>query len=157
MTEKVHTSESTNSFDRCKELVVSAVPLYQKQQDLPLIIRCDASSTGIGGYVANAAKDKELPLGYYSCKLSNSQQKWSTVELEAFAIYKTITHFRCLLLGHHFTVYSDHRNLSYLLKKPSVKVERWFLALQEFNYEITYTPGTANVAADALSRITSNN
>ena len=62
-----------------------------------------------------------------------------------------------------FDIYTDHRNLVYLIssdvkitdakKQASERIERWRTLMQRFNYRIHHIPGTTNVFADMLSRI----
>ena len=49
----------------------------------------------------------------------------------------------------------DHQALLYLLKKPqlTVRLARWMLLLQEFDFTIIHTPGKLHAIADYLSRI----
>ena len=52
-------------------------------------------------------------------------------------------------------IFTDHQPLTYALsrKNQNTKMKRWKAALVEFNYELIYKPGKANVVADMLSRI----
>ena len=63
-------------------------------------------------------------------------------------------HFRHYLYGHKCEVYTDHEALKALLNtpRPSGKLARWGMALQELDIEIFYRPGRRNSNADALSR-----
>ena len=60
---------------------------------------------------------------------------------------------RSFLLGKHFTVYSDHQPLKYLLQANNVspKVLRWRTMVGEFDFDVKYIPGGENVVADSLS------
>ncbi len=48
------------------------------------------------------------PLGFFSKKLETAQQKYSAFDRELFACYSGISHFRHIVEGHHFTLYTDH-------------------------------------------------
>ena len=54
----------------------------------------------------------------------------------------------------NFHLHCDHRNLTYILKEPSSKLQRWSLYLQEFCFDAHHIPGADNVEADVLSRLT---
>jgi hypothetical protein len=57
------------------------------------------------------------------------------------------------LLGDtHFTVRTDHKNLTYIRDSGKRKAVDWKLELQEFNYDIEHIEGKANIAADYFSR-----
>ena len=62
---------------------------------------------------------------------------------------------RQYLLGRRFIIRTDHQALKWLhnCKDPSSRLIRWRLRLEEYNYEIEYTKGKDNTAADALSRV----
>jgi len=74
------------------------------------------------------------------------------LQQEAFAIFHAITHWRDLLIREKFKVYTDHRNLTFVLNAESKKLIRWRL-LQEFVFEIEHIAGEKNVEADYLSRV----
>ncbi|GKB77792.1 putative reverse transcriptase domain-containing protein, partial [Tanacetum coccineum] len=51
-------------------------------------------------------------------------------------------------------VFTDHKSLHYILnqKELNLRQQRWIELLSDYNCEIWYHPGKANVVADALSR-----
>ena len=65
---------------------------------------------------------------------------------------ETLKEFRNIILGHQFTVYTDHKNLTYKIFNTE-RVMRWRLILEEFGPELKYIKGENNVVADALSRL----
>ena len=65
---------------------------------------------------------------------------------------ETIKEFRNILLGHHITVYTDHKNLTYNFFNTE-RVMRWHLILEEFGPELKYIKGENNVVDDVLSRL----
>ena len=70
-------------------------------------------------------------------------------------IYAT-KQFRQYLLGRPFKLFTDHAPLQWLsAQKAEGMLARWALALQEFDFSISYKPGVQNANADALSRISS--
>ena len=65
---------------------------------------------------------------------------------------ETLKEFRNILLGHQITVYTDHKNLTYIFFNTE-RVMSWRLILEEFGPELKYIKGENNVIADALSRL----
>ena len=51
-----------------------------------------------------------------------------------------------------FILCTDHKNLTYVDKDPRPRVQRWKLAMQEFDFQIIHIPGKENIVADGLSR-----
>ena len=81
------------------------------------------------------------------------------MERECLAAVWTITdQFHCYLYGAKFIVRTDNQPLSWLrsLTKPTPRIARWILILQEYEFEIVHKPGTSNLNADALSRLPLN-
>ena len=70
-----------------------------------------------------------------------------------FCAFKDWHHY--LLLNHkEIVVWSDHKNLEYFKKLQDLSAQqaRWYLYLQEFDYQLEYKPGKTNGWADALSQ-----
>ena len=58
------------------------------------------------------------------------------------------------LYGEKFQIFTDHKSLKYLFsqKELNMRQRRWLELLKDYDCEILYHPGKANVVADALSR-----
>ena len=87
-----------------------------------------------------------------SQRLSPTASRWSTRDQEAYTIFACITKWSSMLLGHPFTVYTDHRNLTFIMKAQEGRVYRWKIALQQFVFEVVHINGVDNTVADSLSR-----
>jgi phospholipid-translocating ATPase len=94
------------------------------------------------------------PVQYASKKLSQAQQRYSTVERECLAIVWGLTKFSRFVLGRPFVLQTDHRPLTFLksAKTKNNRLLRWALMIQEFNFEVEPIPGQTNIIADMLSR-----
>ncbi|KAG0435873.1 Transposon Tf2-6 polyprotein, partial [Dictyocoela muelleri] len=112
------------------------------------ILECDASNETIGA----ALKQNNKPIGFFSKSLNKSERNYSITEKEMLAIYKSLNHFKRLLLGSKVVVYTDHNNLIYE-NNISNRVNKWKIILMDFNYKIKFIKGSKNVMADNLSRL----
>jgi hypothetical protein len=57
-------------------------------------------------------------------------------------------------MGTKCQVYMDHKSLKYIFtrKDLNLRQRRWLELIKDYNLEIYYHPGKANLVADALSR-----
>lgn len=92
-------------------------------------------------------------IAYASRSLKKSELNYPFIEKEALAVVWEIGIFRQYLLGHKFTVITDHNPLRWLMgiKNQSGRLA-WALAIQEYDVEIQYKPGKKHGNADGLSR-----
>jgi hypothetical protein len=96
----------------------------------------------------------EIPIAFCSQKLNKTQQAWSTIEREAYAVTVSLKKWNYLVFGAPIIVFSDHNPLTYIVESAttSAKLTRWSLALQEYEITFRYTKGKNNIVADCLSR-----
>ena len=79
-------NECVESINQIKNAIVKAL-LYIPKDNVPLVLETDASLSSVAGILTQEGR----PVAFYSHKLSNTEKRWSVVELEAFAIYKAIS------------------------------------------------------------------
>ncbi|GFU32787.1 retrovirus-related Pol polyprotein from transposon 17.6 [Trichonephila clavipes] len=152
------TEKHDSSFHLLKKALVEAPSLYSPVPDKPYTIHSDASQIGIAACLSQKCGDKCYPIAYASQKLSKTQQSWSTIEREAFAIVWSLKKFEVWVFGTEIEFYTDHNPLPYLIKSApqSARLQRWAFALQKFNVTIKqHCPGVKMPHADALSRLVS--
>jgi hypothetical protein len=149
--------EQASAFENIKEEIIKNATLFTFNPEWKTILRTDASNYGIAGVLLQVDPDtsEEKVIGYYSKTLTDVEQRWSTVELEAYASLMSIKHFQSYLLGHHFLLETDSKNNSYIETCNNGKVWRWRIYLQQFHYDVHHIKGSTNVIADYLSRATS--
>jgi len=136
-----------------KEAIVNRTTNTFIDYSLPLTLRVDSSEKGCGGVLIQHLEDVEQVIIFLSHVYSAAATKWSTIEQEAYAIVFCVLQLRNTILGHRFTLETDHRNLVWLYNADAPKLVRWKLRLQEFQFDIRHIPGRSNVIADALSRL----
>jgi transposase InsO family protein len=65
---------------------------------------------------------------------------------------ETLREYKCILLGHLITIYTDHKNLTFS-NFTTDRITRWRLIVEEYGPKIVYLPGKCNIIANALSRL----
>ena len=115
----------------------------------------DASSYGAGAYLAQVQSEQHRIIAFASMTFSLAQLNYSTFDRELAALRWGIKTFKPFLYGVHFILYTDHQPLVHLFntRLVSSRLARTFDDLAGFNFEIRYTPGHLNSAADFLSRL----
>ena len=152
------TDEMSTAFEQVKSAICNSSALSTIDPNQPIYLNTDASNVGYGAILYQLGDNQQKRIcKILSGKFDATQCNWPTIEQEAYAIFKAITKWRAFLLGSEFIVYTDHRNLTYILKHESKKILRWRLALQEFSFLIYHIPGKDNTEADILSRLYTRN
>lgn len=149
------TSECENSFNKLKEILISAPVLSCPNYSLPFEVHTDASNYGIGALLSQTTDGVEHPVAYMSKSLSSQERNYSITERETLAVIVALEHWRCYLEnGQTFKVYTDHAALKWFIKlqNPTGRLARWGIRLSSFNFEIMHRKGIDNVIPDALSR-----
>jgi hypothetical protein len=144
---------SSKAFTDTQDAIVNCQTLFFHDQSAPLRVYTDASDYGIGAYLCQVLDTFEQPIAFISKTLSKAEKKWSVYEKEAFAIFYSLRKWEHYLQGTKFTLFTDHKNLTYLNKDPSPKVMRWKVAVQEYDFDVAYIEGHKNVIADGFSRL----
>ena len=151
------TQECEAAFCKLKELLITAPVLAYPRfgHDKEFILETDASGIGLGAVLSQKQDDGHLhPIAYASRSLNPHEKNYCISELETLGLVWAVRYFRPYLLGHHTTVYTDHSACLSLLNtpRPSGKLARWALTIQEMNLTLKHRSGRQNVNADALSR-----
>ena len=133
----------------CKALVLS---LPEGVDDM--IVYCDASIMGFGAVLMKRGR----VIAYDSGQLKPHEANYPTYDLELGAVVSSLKIWRHYLDGVWCTIYTEHKSLRYLMNLPNLNMRyhRWLDVLKDYDYEILYHPGKANIVDDALSRKTTN-
>ena len=139
-----------------KSLIQAPILAYPDPA-LPYKLYTDASQGAIGAVLAQDQEGQECVIQYLSHQLSVGQQKWPTIEQEAYAIVYAVNKFRHLLYGSKFTIHSDHKPLSTLFttEMKNARVQRWAIMLSEYGGDIQYETSKTQ-KANMLSRVKVN-
>ena len=136
------------AFQSIKSLVSKDVLLRFPKHDEIFHIYTDASNYQLGAIITQ----NNLPVAFFSKKLTPTQRRYSTIEQEMLAIVSTLKEYRNFLLGAEIVIYTDHKNL---LSDNTInnRVFRWKATIEEYGPTLMYIKGHKNVQADALSRL----
>ncbi|GJT31782.1 putative reverse transcriptase domain-containing protein [Tanacetum coccineum] len=98
--------------------------------------------------------DREKVIAYASRQLKVHEKNYTTHDLELGAVVFALKTWRHYLYGTMCVVFTDHKSLQHILdqKELNMRQRRWLELLSDYDCEIRYHPGKANVVADALSR-----
>ncbi|GFU74930.1 retrovirus-related Pol polyprotein from transposon opus [Trichonephila clavipes] len=150
-------SEAITTFQRCKQALADAALLAHPSPSAPLALHVDASDYAIGGALHQVVDSELQPLAFFSRKLTSSEKSYSAYERELLAIYSAIRHFRYMLEARDFTVFTDHKPLTYAFRQKSDKCSprriRQLDFISQFTTNIVHIPGSDNINADFLSRV----
>ncbi|CAB4039366.1 Hypothetical predicted protein [Paramuricea clavata] len=98
--------------------------------------------------------DNERIVAYASRSLSKVEQRYSQTEKEALRVEFGCEKFHMYLIGIEFALETDHKPLEVIYHpkaKPSERIERWALRLQQYQFKLRHRPSKTN-SADVLSR-----
>jgi hypothetical protein len=86
--------------------------------------------------------------------LRKHELNYPTHDLELAAMVHALKIWRHYLIGHKSDMYTDHKSLKYIFTQSDLNLRqrRWLELIKDYDLEIHYHPGKANVVADALSR-----
>jgi hypothetical protein len=147
------TDECQKAFDDLKEATLNTKLLFNIDYTKPIYIRCDSSQFGAGAVLFQYNEQgQECPISYASRKYTMAERNYCTFQQEAAAVVWSLEKFANFHQGHHVTVQSDHKNLSWIKRSAMPQLTRWRLRLQDFDFSLEYYEGVRNVVADGLSR-----
>lgn len=147
----VWSRECQVAFETLKHALITKPVLAYPDFDNNFILATDFSKTALGAVLMNSDGH---PVAYASRGLKPAETRYPAIHGELLAIVWATKLFRPYLVGHRFTVRTDHRPLKYLWNFPtdSSRLTKYRLALQDYDFDVEYVCGKENAAADALSR-----
>jgi transposase InsO family protein len=149
------TDSQEKAFAELKRALVSRPILVPYHNNLETQLHTDASVRGIGGMLLQVQPDQTLkPVAYFSRVTTPAERVYHSYELETIAVVECLKRFRIYLLGRHFKLVTDCTAVRYTFAKRDLipKIARWWLSVQEYDFEIEHRPGKLMQHVDALSR-----
>lgn len=158
------TPECQNSFELIKQKLMAAQKLSHYNQELTLVLTCDASAIGISAILSNRETNGIIkPIAFASKKLSDREQKYTSLDKEALAIIFGVTKYYNFLYGRSFELETDNTALVRIFgpnkgipKMAAKRLQHYAIFLSAFNYKIKYISTDKN-PADYLSRMPTTN
>ncbi|GKD89842.1 putative reverse transcriptase domain-containing protein [Tanacetum coccineum] len=139
-----------SAFQLLKQKLCEAPILALPEGNNNFVVYCDASHQGLGAVLMQ----REKVIAYASRQLKPNEDYYTTHDLELGAVVFALKIWRHYLYGSKCTVFTDHKSLQHILDKKELNMRqrRWLELLADYDCEIHYHPGKANVVADALSQ-----
>ncbi|GJR87793.1 retrotransposon protein, putative, ty3-gypsy subclass [Tanacetum coccineum] len=146
----VWNEEREKSFEELKQRLVSSPILTLPSGTGGFQIYSDASKKGLGCVLMQHGK----VIAYASRQLKPYEVNYPTHDLELAAVVFALKIWRHYLYGESCDIFTDHKSLKYIFtqRELNMRQRRWLELLKDYDTNIQYHPGKANVVADALSR-----
>jgi hypothetical protein len=148
------TRDRGDAFQEAKAALRKATHLAYPKAGAEMALMVNASAIHVGAALQQreSAAAAWQPLGFFSKKLDATQQRYFAYDRELLTCVQGIRHFRFMLEGRPFALYTDHKPLTLALSKAA---EAWTARQsRHLSYvaEFRHISGADNVVADTLSR-----
>jgi len=136
--------EQQNALEEVKRMLTTAHVLGCPDFDKTFLLQTDASDVGLRAVLSQDIDGQQRVIAYASPRLTATEGNYTTTEKERLAI---IWKMRCYFEGYRFEVVTDHLALKWLnsIERPSGRVTRWALELEQFQFDVRYRRGKLNV------------
>ncbi|GJR13070.1 putative reverse transcriptase domain-containing protein [Tanacetum coccineum] len=141
--------EQELAFQTLKDKLCNAPVLALPDRPKDFMVYCDVSGIGLGCVLMQRGK----VIAYASRQLK-IHKNYTTHDLELGVVVFALKIWRHYLYGTKSVIYTDHKSLQHIFsqKELNMRQRRWIELFSDYDCEIRYHPGKANVVADALSR-----
>ena len=138
---------------KLKDAIIQAPILRYPDTTKPYIVYTDASNDACRAQLSQMHEEAEFPVAFLSQVFTDTQQRLSTPEQEAYGIYFTIKKWNYYLQGADIIVRNNHKPLARFLngKNENTKINRWGLELASYNIKFEWISRAKNKATDCLS------
>jgi hypothetical protein len=143
-------SKCNEAFEQLKVLLTTAPVLAQPDIEKSFDVYCDTCGSGLGCVLMQVGR----VIAYASRQLCRHEEHYPTHDLELATVVHALKIWRHYLLANICHLYTDHKSLKYIFTQSELNMRqrRWLELIKDYDLEIHYHPGKANVVADALSR-----
>ncbi|GKA59718.1 putative reverse transcriptase domain-containing protein [Tanacetum coccineum] len=138
------------AFQTLKDTLCNAPVLALPDGPEDFVVYCDASRIELGCMLMQRGK----VIAYVSRQLKIHEKNYTTHDLELGAVVFALKIWIHCLYRTKSVIYTDHKSLQHIFsqKELNIRQRRWIELFSDYDCEIRYHPGNANVVADALSR-----
>ena len=151
------TDSARDFFQQLKQALSQCPTLSypsNKMSDYQLVTDCSNHAAGAALY--QLIDGQPYPVSFFSKKLTQEQQSYSTYDRELIAAFLSVRQFKTLIDGHRVTLFSDHKPLvsAFYSKNSSHsdRQRRHLSFLSEYISDMQYVRGQNNIVDDFFSR-----
>ena len=145
------------AFQALKAALSLAPTLVKMNPKAQLEIHTDVSGSHMAATLIQRSSKGEEPIGYFSKKLTKSEQNYPTLKRELYGAFKSYSKWKAWTHMREVTIYTDHKPLVGLIRTNSDELDNpeatWVLKLSSPFISVKYKKGSENKDADGLSRL----
>jgi hypothetical protein len=137
------------AFQTFKKLLTTSPVLVQPVIAKPFDVYCDASGTRLGCVLMQEGR----VISYSSPQLRHHEEHYPTHDIELVVVVMALRTWQHYFLGNAVHIYTDHKSLKYMFTQPDLNMRqrRWLEFINDYEPEVHYHLGKANMVVDALS------
>jgi hypothetical protein len=135
------------SFEMLKQKFTTTLVLVLPDVHKPFSVYCDASYTGLGCVLMQEGK----VVAYSSWQLKVHEKNYPTHDLDLAAVVHALN-YPTLWVEVWYLRGPQEPQVHITQSELNMRQRRWLELIKDYELEIHYHPGKANVVADALSR-----
>nr|GEY16969.1 putative reverse transcriptase domain-containing protein [Tanacetum cinerariifolium] len=142
--------EQEEEFQILKDKLCNATVLALPNRQEDFLVYYDSSGLGLGCVLMQRGK----VIAYASRQLKIHEKNYTSHNLELGAVVFSLKIWRHYLYGTKSIIYNDHNSLQHIFHKKELNMHQnhQIELFSDYEYEIRYHPGRANIVSDALSR-----
>ncbi|GJY08204.1 putative reverse transcriptase domain-containing protein [Tanacetum coccineum] len=138
-----------NAFQLIKQKLCSTPILALPEGSKDFVVYCNASHKGLG----DVLMQREKVIAYTSRQLKSHEKNYTTHDLELGSKVFALKIWRHYPYGTKCTIFTDHKSLQHILNQKELNIRQryWLELLSDYDCDICYHTGKANIVADVLS------